>query len=152
MAGGGILLVGTVLMAGLTGIIPLPGMGQAASATVNVYPANVKTGDLVTFEGDFRGVSGGVVTLPTAYIAIFEDTGNKVYDSTLGMFVSHYKIQIPTSNYRDGSYTVVVSDQPIASPASVTPNPVTGLNSLSTNVPAQNIQAPSVGGAPVTLT
>lgn len=152
MAGGGILLVGGVVALAVTGILPLPGLGQAASATVNVYPANVKTGDLVTFEGDFRGATGSNVTLPNAYIAVFEDTGNKVYDSSLGMFVSHFKVQIPTANYRDGSYTVVVSDQPIASPAGVVPNPTTGVAALSPNVPAQSVAAPAVGGAPVTLT
>jgi hypothetical protein len=152
MGAGGIVLVGGVVMMGAMGIIPIPGFGNASTATVNVYPANVKTGDLVTFEGDFRGVSGGMVTLYTAYIAVFEDTGNKVYDSTLGMFVSHYKVQVPTANYRDGSYTVVVSDKPISGPAGVTPNPVTGVAALNTTTPPQTVAAPSVGGAPVTLT
>ena len=152
MGAGGIVLVGALVTAGAMGLIPIPGMGNAATATVNVYPANVKTGDLVTFEGDFRGVSGQAVTLYTAYIAVFEDTGNKVYDSTLGMFVSHYKVQVNTANYRDGSYTVVVSDKPISAPAGVTPNPVTGVNALNTTTPPQTIAAPSVGASPVTLT
>jgi hypothetical protein len=152
MAGGGVLLIGAVGLLAVSGIIPIPGMGSASTATINVYPANVKTGDLVTFEGDFRGANGQVVTLPTGYIAVFEDTGNKVYDSTLGNFVNHFKIQVNTSNYRDGSYTVVVSDQPIGAPAGVTPNPTTGTAALSPQVPPQTVQAPAVGGAPVTLT
>ena len=152
MGAGGVVLIGAVVTAAAAGLIPIPGLGNAATATVNVYPANVKTGDLVTFEGDFRGLGGGMVTLYTAYIAVFEDTGNKVYDSTLGMFVSHYKVQVNTANYRDGSYTVVVSDKPISAPAGVTPNPVTGVAALNTTTPPQTIAAPSVGGAPVTLT
>ena len=152
MGAGGIVLVGAVVTAAAAGLIPIPGLGNAATATVNVYPANVKTGDLVTFEGDFRGLGGGMVTLYTAYISVFEDTGNKVYDTTLGMFVSHYKVQVPTTNYRDGSYTVVVSDKPISAPAGVTPNPITGVAALNTTTPPQTIAAPSVGGAPVTLT
>jgi hypothetical protein len=152
MAAGGTVLVGGTLLLGMAGILPIPGLGRASNATVNVYPANVKTGDNVTFEGDFRGPTGANVTLANAYIAIFEDSGNKVYDSSLGMFVSHYKIQVNTANYRDGTYTVVVSDMPIAAPAGVTPNPVTGVGALNTTVPPQTIQAPAVGGAPLTLT
>lgn len=150
IVGGATLAAGGLYYAADAGLLDaiLPGLGlggNAATVVVQAYPGNVKTGEMVQIEGDFRDGAGQPATVPTGYLAIYEDTGAKLYETTLGKMVSHFKQSVSTANWRDGSFTAVVSDQPPVAPLGHT------AGTLSTYAPPSNNPYSPAGGASITV-
>jgi hypothetical protein len=142
----GVIVIGGLYYAATNGMIQIPGMG-AASVTVNAFPVTVKTGENVNITGSFTDSMGRAATVLNGYVAVFEDVGQKVYEGNLGFFVSSFKTTIPTTNWRDGSYTCIVSDSPIVGP---------GIGAAPTASSMQPTAAPlstaGPGGTNMTLT
>jgi hypothetical protein len=142
----GLIGVGGLYYASTAGLLQIPGLSNASTVLVTAFPPQVKTGESVNIEGDFKDSGGRAATVLNGYIAVFEDTGGKVYDGSLGFMVSHFKVSVPTANWRDGSYTAIASDQPITAPG------LGGGPTAVSNAPP-GVAGPGMGsGTEVTLT
>lgn len=93
--------------------------GASSSITVNTEPNDlIRPNSTMIVEGSFLDKNGNVTTVPRGYYYIFRDTGlstgyQYVYGNTLGTNVSNYRVTVPTTYFQDGSYEVVVSDEPL---------------------------------------
>lgn len=82
----------------------------AVPTNVMVTPNQVPQGTTATMTGSFNPT--GVNT----YYAVFNSIGTSVLNGSLGTNVSSFNTSLATSSLPTGTYTVVVSDQPITGP------------------------------------
>ena len=92
----------------------------AANITLSAYPPVVRPDSTVVITGEFLGPGNTPITVAQGFYAIYEElqdisTGlrRQVDAGSLGTNLSVYNKTIPTNNWRDGTYTIIVSDQPI---------------------------------------
>ncbi len=131
MIAGGVIVIGAALwfmfgkkLAASTGNdgkiqIPPTGKGTASGVIVNIKPEGaVPSNSYMMVNGYFFGPDNQVMTVPEGYYYVFRDTGlttgyQFVYAGSLGKNVSDFNINVPTTFFQDGSYEIVVSDEPI---------------------------------------
>ena len=112
----------------------------ASSITLSAYPPVVRPNSNITITGQFMGPMGPV-TVAGGYYAVFEDLQNGlggprriVAQGMIGQNLTMYSATIPTTNFLDGTYTIVVSDQPVTSDPGLPPagsGPVPGAQGYS---------------------
>ncbi len=99
--------------------IPPQGGGIASGVIINIKPEGaVPSNSYMMMNGYFFGPDNQKMTVPEGYYYIFRDTGlasgyQFVYAGSLGKGLSEFNINVPTTFFQDGSYEVVVSDEPI---------------------------------------
>lgn len=99
--------------------LPTPNLTHADKIVLNINPADiVLTNSTMLLEGAFLDSAGNTITVPKGYYYIFRDTGlstgyQYVYGGSLGDNVSTFRTNVPTTFFQEGSYEVVVSDEPI---------------------------------------
>lgn len=129
MIAGGIVAIGLGLWlvtknsrpdAGNDGNIKIPSKGGYSDfIVINIKPESpVPSNSYMMLSGYFADKQNGKVVVPEGYYYIFRDTGlatgyQFVYAGSLGKNVSEFNINVPTTFFQDGSYEVVVSDEPI---------------------------------------
>lgn len=94
--------------------------GPSDKIFINIEPEGkpVQSNAYMILKGYFADKENQAMTVPQGYYYIFRDTGlasgyQFVYAGTLGQNVSNFRINVPTTFFQDGSYEVVVSDEPI---------------------------------------
>lgn len=94
--------------------------GPSDKIFINIEPEGkaVPSNAYMILKGYFADKNNQAMTVPQGYYYIFRDTGlasgyQFVYAGTLGQNVSNFRINVPTTFFQDGSYEVVVSDEPI---------------------------------------
>ena len=91
----------------------------AKDVVIDIDPESpVPSNSYMMLKGYFVGANNEATTVPVGYYYIFRDTGlatgyQYVFGGTLGQNVSTFNINVPTTFFQDGSYEVVVSDEPI---------------------------------------
>jgi hypothetical protein len=116
LGAGAMALIGTLLVASDMGLVDLSFFGLAPSGMVGSASANpsvVKTGEPLKVTGDIFGRNGQPVKTPNVYLAIWEDTGDQVYNQMVGQNTSHFEADVQTANLRDGQYSFAVDSKPI---------------------------------------
>src|SRR3982751_4254831 len=99
--------------------LPKPVFTHADKIVLNINPADiVQSNSFMLLEGAFLDKAGNTITVPKGYYYIFRDTGlstgyQYVYGGTLGENISQFRTNVPTTFFQDGSYEVVVADEPI---------------------------------------
>lgn len=121
---GGILLLGGIVIykqffAPKPIPLPQPSTVHSDKIILNTSPEDlVQSNAFMTLDGAFLDKTGKAITVPVGYYYIFRDTGlstgyQYVYGGTLGKNVSTFHVNVPTTFFQDGSYEVVVSDEPL---------------------------------------
>jgi hypothetical protein len=92
----------------------------AGNITLSAFPPIVRPNSTITITGEFQNTTGQPIAVAEGYYAVFEDIQelgkglrNKIDSGSLGRNISVYNRVIPTTNWRDGSYSIIVADQPI---------------------------------------
>lgn len=99
--------------------LPQPSLVHSDKIILNISPADiVESNNFMILEGAFLDSGNKVITVPQGYYYIFRDTGLStgyqfVYAGTLGSNVNNFRVTVPTTFFQDGSYEVVVSDEPL---------------------------------------
>lgn len=99
--------------------LPQPNLVHSKNIILNISPSDiVESNNFMVIDGAFLDANNKAVTVPTGYYYIFRDTGLStgyqfVYAGTLGNNVSTFHANIPTTFFQDGSYEIVVSDEPL---------------------------------------
>ena len=101
---------------------------KAVRVSFNVYPPTIKPFRKIRVQGQFEDNNGVMATVPVAYYAVFESipAGSSfnqrlmVSSGVLGQNVSSFRQDLPTDNFRTGSYNIYISNKPITS------DPLTG--------------------------
>lgn len=122
----GIAIVGYIVITKITEKKPIheklpiqPSLMHSDKIELNISPSElVQSGSFMILDGAFLDNNNAVVTVPQGYYYIFRDTGLStgyqfVYAGTLGKNVSNFHTTVPTTFFQDGSYEVVVSDEPL---------------------------------------
>lgn len=93
---------------------------RAANITLSVFPPVVRPDSTITVTGEFQGPGGTPILVNEGHYAVYEEINelgkgirNKVDGGSLGQNISVYNKVISTRNYRDGTYSIVVADEPI---------------------------------------
>ena len=116
----------------LDNIIGQIGVGKASDVQITVTPNPVKPGSTLTITYNFTDANGNPVRVLGAYFGIFEDIQSGasqrslIVNGKLGTFTSSGSKDIDTSTFRDGTWTLAVSDQPVTGTPNTPPNPDVG--------------------------
>lgn len=110
----------------------------AANITLSAYPPVVRPDSTIVITGEFLGPGNTPITVATGFYAVYQDlqdiqTGlrKQVAGGSLGANLTTYNVTIPTTNWLDGTYSIVVSDQPIVG------DPGSGTSTFNTGVTGQ---------------
>jgi hypothetical protein len=123
LIGGGYMLTGGKIP-NLFPSTAKPAGPKATTVSFNVYPTTVKPFRKIRLQGQFSDPNGMAASVPIAYYGIFESipSGSDfkagrllVSNGVLGQNVSAFRQDIPTDNFRTGSYSVYISTRPVTS-------------------------------------
>lgn len=110
LAGGGYIAFQNGWLNNIPFISSLFTANTAAPTNVQVTPIQVPQGNAAQAVGNFNP------TATNTFYAVYNSTGTAVLNGTLGTNVSSFNTSLATQSLPLGSYTIVVSDQPIAGP------------------------------------
>lgn len=133
LAGGGYIAFQNGWLNNIPFISSLFTANTAAPTNVQVTPIQVPQGSAANAVGNFNP------TATNTFYAVYNSTGTAVLNGTLGTNVSSFNTSLATQSLPLGSYTIVVSDQPIAGPP---PGASTG-QVLGTNTQLQDVFTPT---------
>jgi len=91
-----------------------PLVASADDVEYEIVPDEVRPNSYVTATGMFKDASGQAVAVPEAFYYVFEDIGANGRElrarGSLGKNVSRFSQNIPTPNFRQGVYTIIIAD------------------------------------------
>ena len=98
--------------------VDAPLVDVADTVDFEVIPDEVRPNSYVTAVGLFKMNDGKAVSVPEGYYYVFEDIGVNGRElrarGSLGRNVSRFSQNIPTPNFRQGRYTILITDTPLS--------------------------------------